>query len=162
MKRTLVALLIAFVALGAAFGGTTLGSMALQGTVETNLDMTVTPLAAATFTLADTGVSGTSIATVLFKANKATTVTITSANNGVMIDGALSVAYQFAFETGGSTYVLGSASTGVTLTTTGNSFSLAKTTKTGVTYTAHLWIAASAVWDAGVFTDNVTISIAAT
>lgn len=161
MKRTLVALLIAFVALSAAFSGTTTGSMALQGTVETNLDMTVTPLAAATFTLADTGVSGTSIATVLFKANKATTVTITSANNGVLMVGALTVAYQFAFEASG-TYVLGSASTGVTLTTSGNSFSLAKTTKDGVTYTAHLWIAASAVWDAGVFTDNVTISIAAT
>lgn len=161
MKRTLVALLIAFVALGAAFGGTTSGSMALQGTVPTNLDMTVTALPAATFTLADTGVSGTSIATVLFKANKAATVTITSANNGVLLVGALTVAYQFAFETSG-TYVLGSASTGVTLTTTGNSFSLAKTTKDGVTYTAHLWIAASAVWDAGVFADTVTVSIAAT
>lgn len=161
MKRTMIALLIAFVALGAAFGGTTTGSLGLQGTVETNLDMTVTALPAATFTLADTGVSGTSIATVLFKANKASTVTITSANNGVLMVGSLTVAYQFAFENSG-TYVLGSASSGVTLTTTGNSFSLAKTTKEGVTYTAHLWIAASAVWDAGVFVDNVTISIAAT
>ncbi len=162
MKRTLVALLIAFVALGAAFGGTTTGNLALQGTVTTVLDMAVTPLAAATFSLADTGVSGTSVATVLFKANKAATVTITSGNNGVLKDGTLTVAYQFAFETGGTTYVLGSASTGVTLTTSGNSFSLAKTTKDGVTYTSHLWIAASAVWDAGVFTDTVTISIAAT
>jgi len=63
---------------------------------------------------------------------------------------------------GGTTDVPGLDSTGVTLTTSGYSFSLVKTTKDGATCTSHLWIAAGAAWDAGVFTDTVTISIAAT
>jgi hypothetical protein len=143
------------------YGGTTTGNLNLQGTVSTVVDMTLTADPAATFTLADTGVSGTKIASVLFKSNKAQTITISSLYNGVLKDGTLTVAYQFAFETGG-VYALGSAVAGATLTSAGTPIALAKTAKAGVTYNAYLWIAANAAWDAGVFVDTVTISVSAT
>ena len=145
--------LIAFVSVFAATGDTTTGSIALSGTIAQQFTMSLTQVSATGDMLDDGSLNTWKLGTATVMSNyKNWTISVSTTNSGKLVNGADSIDYTFTFGD-----LLVDASLASAKVTTPQ----ARTLRAGNEYAMAIKFKNSDAnyWQAGVWTDTVTLTI---